>query len=380
MQLTSAVLAAALAASVISAPVRKTSSIEVSLSKRGFLSRIKDRHGRVNYPGLHKEIAYLKYKYHKSLENYKRNNQGEAHPFDRRSEHAARGSGAVSLQDVSNQELWVGAASFGGQSIQFDFDTGSAGTICNAGAYSPGSSARNTGTTFHDSYGDGTTASGEVYTDILSIGGLNADGATIGLATQQFVSDPDQGIAGMGFPSLASFQQRTPLFYSLINAGVLDEHAFIFRLSTGDSTLTLGQTDSKVNFTPVTHAAYWSISGAINGKSINGIIDSGTTLIVAPTNEAQSLFDSLGLQSSSSSGQLTATYDCSKPPSVIFTFSGASIRLGKYTAYGTDDNGNCVLSIVGADIGSAGWIIGDPLFLSSGEVVFDVANKQVGFA
>lgn len=189
----------------------------------------------------------------------------------------------------------------------------------------------------------------------------------------------DRLAQNLQFPALSSFEQQEPFFYSLINAGVLSQEAFVFKIRNGGGSLTLGTADSAASYTPVTQAAYWSVNGKANSQSIAGIIDSGTTLIVAPTSEAETFFKSLGLSYTTSQGQTTATYNCNSPPSVSFTFGSKTINLGAATAYGTDNSGNCVLSVIGADVGSAGWIVGDPLFQEA-TITFDVANQRVGFS
>jgi Eukaryotic aspartyl protease len=82
--------------------------------------------------------------------------------------------------------------------LHSDFDTGSSDTLVGPEAYNPSksSTSKDTGTTFEDSYGDGTTASGEVYQDVLTIGGLKANTAYIGRSQSDFV-DQGAGIAGM---------------------------------------------------------------------------------------------------------------------------------------------------------------------------------------
>lgn len=160
-----------------------------------------------------------------------------------------------------------------------DFDTGSSDTLVNPAAYDPSqsSTSQDTRTQFSNSYGDGTTASGDVYADALTIGGLNAPTAYIGKSNQVFISGEgnSQGISGMAFPSLASFRQQEPWFYSLIKAKALDQQAFVFDLKESDSTLSIGSTAANASWAPLTDASYWSIRAKINGKPIHAIVDSG---------------------------------------------------------------------------------------------------------
>lgn len=64
-----------------------------------------------------------------------------------------------------------------------------------------------------------------------------------------------------------------------------------------------------------------------------------------------------------------------------FTFGSKKVELTEEAiSHGKDDDGSCVFSVVGEDVGSNGWIIGDPLFLSSESISFDVEGKRVGFS
>lgn len=149
----------------------------------------------------------------------------------------------------------------------------------NPSAYTPSKSStqKKTGTTFKDTYGDGTSAEGQVYSDKLSIGGVSASKAYIGRSQQAFIQNEgnSQGISGMAFPRLASFRQKEPFFQSLIKAGALDEHAFMFKLREHGSVLTLGQSDPGATWVPVTNASYWSVDAQINDQKVTGIVDSG---------------------------------------------------------------------------------------------------------
>lgn len=78
-----------------------------------------------------------------------------------------------------------------------------------------------------------------------------------------------------------------------------------------------------------------------------------TTVIVGPVSDVRSIFQKIGgIQSFSQQGQLYGAYDCANPPDVTFNYGGADIALSDETkSFGTTNTGECVLSIIGQDLG-----------------------------
>lgn len=199
----------------------------------------------------------------------------------------------------------------------------------------------------------------QVYTDNLSIGGLKASGVGIGRSNNNFIdtsSEGDSGIAGMSFPALAQ-TGTAPFFDALMSQGVVSKGIFTFKIATSGSYLYLGgiapNTGSLTYVNVDSSQGFWGTAGSINGKSTAGIQDTGTTLIVAPTSYAQTLFRSIsGVQTFTQDGTLYGAYNCNSAPTITIKIGSFSRKLSADTkSIGTTNDGRCVLSIVGEDIG-----------------------------
>ena len=381
------------AALVVAAPVEQEErGINIELSKRNNL--VSAGTNQIDWAQVDSHMAHLRAKYAKTLSNYEKNT-GKVHPAKRdvSAELQKRATGSVSLTDEDQQSLWSGPMSYGtpAQTFQMDFDTGSSDTLVDSGTYNPSASStsKTNGDQFSTAYGDGTTASGTIYTDTVHIAGLSAPNTAIGLATSQF-QDPSQGavgISGMAFPQLAAFGSNyPPYFYSLKNAGAVSSGVFQFDLRTSGSSLFLGGTNSaKYSSTPVyqsvdSNQGFWQVPASVNSQSIQSIVDTGTTLIVAPTSQAQTLFNQLGLQTFTQDGSTYAYYNCNQTPKVTFKYGSYTKTLSASTAtFGTTNTGQCVLSVVGGDLGLNAWVTGDA-WLQNTVAIFDTDRNRVGFA
>ncbi|PWZ03004.1 acid protease [Testicularia cyperi] len=395
MQLKLSFVAGLIASSalVMAAPVEQERGINIPIEKRATLNVAGS--SEVDWTKVDSHMDRLRAKYAKNLAAFE-NNTGRVHPSKRdipAESLSKRATGTVGLTDQQNGELWTGTMAYGtpAQSFSIDFDTGSADTLVNQGAFDPSSSTTSAtnGDTFTTSYGDGTTASGTIYTDTVHIGGLSATSTAIGVATSQFIdsSEGSSGISGMAFPALAAFGSKyLPYFFRLKKVGAVSSGVFQFDLRTSGSTLYLGGTDSTKYSGSYSYVSldssngFWQVPASVNGISIESIVDTGTTIIVAPTTQAKALFKKLNLPTFTQSGSTYAYFPCTSPPKVTFTYGGFTKTLsGTTTSFGTTTSGQCVLSVAGSDIGINAWITGDS-FLQNAVVAFDTDNSRVGFA
>merc|ERR1711920_285007 len=112
----------------------------------------------------------------------------------------------------------------------------------------------------------------------------------------------------------------------------------------------------------------------------DGIVDSGTSLLVGPTAEVAEIGKAVGAIRTLT-GQFTI--DCDKGssiPDITFTIDGKD-----YTVLGSklviQSTAMCLFAMMGADFKEPGpkWILGD-VFMRPWYTVFDYENEQVGFA
>ncbi|CAO1616907.1 unnamed protein product [Parajaminaea phylloscopi] len=329
-------------------------------------------------------VSYIREKYARLQKNAAINQSGN--------QSSKRGVVNLPLVAQDNATFWSGDVQVGGQTLKIDFDTGSSDTVINKGHYKPGPGSVETKGVFLEFYGslsNITTAYGKIYKDTVSIGDLKATEAYVGLITggADVLRDAD-GVVGLAYPSLSSFGvSHPPLIDVLINENQLASKSFAFALALENSELTFGGLDNskytgEITYLNVTGSGFWQVNGTVNGFPISSVVDSGTTLVVADTDSqsAQKFFSKMDLKTYVEDNTLYAEVDCEHPPTITFDYGGKEVTLSKESAiYGKNDEGNCVLSIVGTSLGLDAWITGDPVFLNS-YVVFDRDQNRVGFA
>lgn len=200
------------------------------------------------------------------------------------------------------------------------------------------------------------------------------------------------GILGLGFDSISVGGVPT-VFHNAIEQGLVEKPMFAFYLGDNDDgELTFGGYDvTKFNgddltWVPLSEATYWRINmdgismGSYNSGPTDGIVDSGTSLIVGPTSDVQTIGLSIGAKPSIT-GQYTV--DCDKLDEIPditwkidgqdYTLSGAKLVL--------QSAGMCIFAMIGMDFPEPGpkWILGD-VFMREYYTVFDYEEQRVGFA
>ena len=154
------------------------------------------------------------------------------------------------------------------------------------------------GATWSISYGDGSSASGDVGTDTVVVGGTTVTGQAVELAkkvSSQFTSDTSDGLLGLAFSSINTVKPTTqktffdnaspdlasPLFTADLKKGTAGSYDFGFideTKYTGD--ISYVDVDSSQGFWEFTCGGYQVGDGTFNTQSIDAIADTGTTLLL----------------------------------------------------------------------------------------------------
>ena len=270
--------------------------------------------------------------------------------------------------------------------------------------YNPASSSTSqelSGETWSISYGDGSSASGNVYTDTVDVGGTTVTGQAIELAetiSSEFASDESDGLLGLAFSSINTVtpdQQQTffanaetlldsPLFTANLkkgepgsyNFGYIDDSEY-----TGDITYTA--VDNSQGFWGFTADGYTVGTGSATSESIAAIADTGTSLLLLPDDIVSAYYAQVdGAENSSSDGGYVFSCDATLPD-ISFSIAGYNAVVpGSYMNYAPVSAGSSsCFGGIQSDSGVGFSIFGD-VFLKSQFVVFSDASggPQLGFA
>lgn len=296
----------------------------------------------------------------------------------------------IVLFDTGSSNLWVPASNC---------------TNCASGhsAFDPTASStfHPNGTAFSIRYGTGSMR-GFVAHDVVTMGPLKTD-VDFACATNEpgatFKAAKFDGLLGLAWPTI-SVDGVVPVMQELYKAGQLDEPVFAFYLNDDDNKkgeLTLGAIDSSrmvgnINWVPVISDTYWTVElggMTVNGKSITkvkqGIVDSGTSLIVGPKLEVKALAEAAGA-TEVQAGEYSV--DCSQTlPDISvkvgsgdneydFVISGEALKIKICVAKIICQ---CLFGVAGMDLPEPLWILGD-VMMREHYTVFDFGNNRVGFA
>ena len=320
MSLKLAILAQALLATTAPAPSRNTN---IGLPTR---KELRQANGEVNGPAV---LASL----NSTLHKYRAAGVLPAYPgvtdfLDGVLGGILKRQSNLALTDQNDEgqdELYYGPGTVGtgNQLFTFDFDTGSSdifvpGPQCGATeGCDVGTQYAQTGTDEHNTtsvtYGSGMIT-GENYFDTLTVAGLTATNQNIISLTSAsgFNTSDSNSLLGMGFSTIAESKQPT-YFENLIAQNKVQNQEFAFYLgraksgTASQSELTLGGSDASkytgaVTQVPVTTKGFWQV--ALDQVDVNesadpvsaavtkgqAAIDTGTTLLLAPTAAATDIF------------------------------------------------------------------------------------------
>ncbi|KAF2797487.1 acid protease [Melanomma pulvis-pyrius CBS 109.77] len=256
-------------------------------------------------------------------------------------------AGEVPAEDIQNDSLYLCEVGIGSpaQKLHLDFDTGSSDLwvwstelpqkiLSQANAqiqqvpFDPKKSStfkKMSGSTWKISYGDQSSASGDVGTDVIDLGGLKVEGQAVELAkslSDQFVQGNGSGLLGLAFGSLntvAPTPQKTPVDNMIAQKDV-SEQVFTAYLGSwrdtdesdkGESFYTFGYIDqdtmkaagaTEPNYVDVDNSqGFWQIpstSATINGQTVTrsnntSIMDTGTTLCLVDDTLVEAVYKAI---------------------------------------------------------------------------------------
>ncbi|CAO3640499.1 unnamed protein product [Cunninghamella echinulata] len=246
---------------------------------------------------------------------------------------------------------------------------------------------------------NGETISGTVYTDSVTMGGLNVPSQHLfapnsypsSLATDKFSPD---GILGLGFQTQSQIQQ-SPFFQSLYQTNQLDAGVFGLSLKNSGANLFLGGVNSaefqgEITYTPITLEGAWQIDvnsiqaeGSLVFKDkLNAYVDSGSEPIITDPHTAEKIFSSIPGSKRSAVDENIYVVPCDSIPSISFTIGGkmfsidpSLFNLGKEV----EGSSYCVCALMGTGNDPNTLILGS-VFLQNVYSVFDMKESRIGFA
>ncbi|EFP87563.2 uncharacterized protein PGTG_13934 [Puccinia graminis f. sp. tritici CRL 75-36-700-3] len=273
------------------------------------------------------------------------------------------------------------------------------------------STSKDLASPFQISYGVGGV-SGALFEDTVSVSGYNVFQQAFGVCdvlSEDWPNDPADGVLGLAFESIATSHKK-PWFYNAISQNqklnnTLESEMFSFAMgryatqSHHKSELFLGGQNAEkyhgdFQWIPLTSKTYWQVE-LVNVYCNNGedekyrveipstaaIIDSGTTYIAAPAEQARIFWENIP-NSQTKSGDGFYTFPCSQSVKMVFDFGNGielgvnelDLNLGKVSP-GSD---RCVGAVFGSQTGG-NWILGIS-FMKSYYTTFDFGSSRLGFA
>ncbi|KAJ8370257.1 hypothetical protein SKAU_G00102850 [Synaphobranchus kaupii] len=299
------------------------------------------------------------------------------------------------------------------QSFKVVFDTGSSNlwvpsVYCSSPAcqnhakFNPQQSStyKSTSQTLSIQYGTGSMTGALGY-DTVEVGGISVPSQMLGLSHTEapfmtyMLAD---GILGLAFPSISS-SQATPVFDNMMNQGLVTQDLFSVYLSSNEqagSEVVFGGMDpnhytGNINWIPLSSKTYWQISMdsvTINGNTVacsqgcQAIVDTGTSLIVGPTSDINSIHNYIGATTNQYGDSTVQCSNIGSMPEVTFHINGYPFTLPA-SAYITQRLRNS-WSSYGCRTGFGGssqqpWILGH-VFIRQYYAIFDRGNNYIGLA
>ena len=218
---------------------------------------------------------------------------------------------------------------------------------------------------------------GDIISDNVNLAGLALDKHVFGVAlveSDNFASDTTKfdGLMGLAKSTLSNQGVLTPV-ESLAQQGLISEAITSYKLSrvssgVNDGEITFGGLDSTkfdsstlVTFQNVNPNGFWegNVDASVNGEDLGlqgrtAILDTGTTLIIAPPADAEAVHAKI--PGSKSDGQGGFTIPCTNTAVVSLAFGGQSFDINStdllFAPVNQNDlTGDCISGISSGQIG-----------------------------
>lgn len=342
-------------------------------------------------------------------------------------------TGDVPAEDVQNDSEYLCEVAIGtpAQTLNLDFDTGSAdlwvwSTELSSSVRTQGQSAGHTifdpsksstfksqsGSTWQIAYGDNSTASGDVGTDNVNVGGLTIKNQAVELAKQlsaQFVSGAGDGLLGLAWGSINTVQPTpaaTPvenmisqddipknmeLFTAYLSnaTNTSDSPFYTFGFIDQDVLSAANTSESDIKYTPVDNSqGFWmfdsasiSINGSTTQRSGNtAIADTGTTLALIDDTTLSAIYKQIPGAKYDSTQQgwvFPSSTSASDLPTVEFAVGDNLYAVHKQDLAFADAGNGMVYGGIQSR-GDLGFDILGDTFLKGIYAIFDQGNQQFG--
>lgn len=259
---------------------------------------------------------------------------------------------------------------------------------------------KSSGSTWKIQYGDGSGASGDVYTDDVEVGGITVKGQAVELAQKvsaQFAQDTqNDGLLGLAFSSINTVQPKaqTTWFDSGIAQGLFEQKLFTVDLKHGQpGTYDFGFIDDskysgEIVYTDInTSQGFWEFTGTGYGvgqenfqeQSIDAIADTGTTLLLMDDSVVEDYYSQVeGAQMDATQGGYVFPCSAELPDFVLGIGTGKATIPSSLMSLGNVGGSQCFGGLQGNQ-GIGLSIYGD-VFLKAVLAVFDADNERFGFA
>jgi len=300
------------------------------------------------------------------------------------------------LMDTGSADFWVG-------SEDCNVNDGGCGNHTFLGP-TLSSSFTSSSETFQVTYGTGHVG-GDLVSDDVTIAGLTLSNHVFGVANDESVdfsddSVPFDGLMGLAQSDPLSEQKTlTPLealkHFNLVTAAIVSFKIPREADNKNDGEVTFGgydpnkfKSNTRITIPNVSPLGFWEASYdeiSVDGQKVEALInrtailDTGTTLIVAPEGDVTSIHAKIP----------NATFDkhlggfripCANTAIVTFTFGGQKFPIDSRDLAIDDGNGGCVSGIVAGDVGGKNeWLVGD-VFLKNVYFSADTGKNAISLA